>query len=170
LGLKDEINKEQVVVYRGALGTTESVSVRQLVIGDIIHIQQGDRVPADCILVEEMNITVDQTMYNNAQMSIEKSLSQEFTQDRENVVEEEMEIDNHKDNPDPFLLTGSMILTGSGKAVVCAVGNNTRLARNRQAGDLKIGGESTFLEEKLKESVAQISKYAYIIAIGIVIT
>lgn len=66
LGLKDEINKEQVVVYRGAMGTTESVSVRHLVIGDIIHIQQGDRVPADCVLVDEMNITVDQTMYNKA--------------------------------------------------------------------------------------------------------
>ena len=32
-------------------------------IGDIVDINQGDRVPADCILIEEMNITVDQSMY-----------------------------------------------------------------------------------------------------------
>lgn len=28
-------------------------------VGDIVDINQGDRVPADCILIEEMNITVD---------------------------------------------------------------------------------------------------------------
>jgi magnesium-transporting ATPase (P-type) len=31
-------------------------------------------------------------------------------------------------NCDPFLLCGSKIMTGSGKALVCAVGKNTRLA------------------------------------------
>lgn len=29
-------------------------------------------------------------------------------------------------------------MTGSGKAVVCAVGKNTRVSRNRQIGDLLI--------------------------------
>lgn len=32
-------------------------------VGDIVDIKQGDRVPADCLLVEEMNITVDQSLY-----------------------------------------------------------------------------------------------------------
>jgi magnesium-transporting ATPase (P-type) len=75
LGLKDEINKEKVTVYRGAYGTTESIRTKNLVVGDIIHVQQGDRVPADCILVEEMNITVDQTMYHKDMANCEKSLS-----------------------------------------------------------------------------------------------
>jgi magnesium-transporting ATPase (P-type) len=30
--------------------------VRELVVGDIIEVNAGDRVPADCILIEEMNI------------------------------------------------------------------------------------------------------------------
>jgi len=63
-------------------------------------------------------------------------------------------LDNHKKNPDPFLFTGSMIMTGTGKAVVCAVGKNTRVSRNRQMGDLLIKNESTFLEDKLEESVS----------------
>ena len=52
-----------VVVYRGQYGTKMSIKVRDLVVGDIIDIYQGDRVPADCILIEEMNVTVDQTLY-----------------------------------------------------------------------------------------------------------
>jgi len=63
LKLKDEINNQTVTVYRGAFGTRTSIPVRDLVVGDVVDIQQGDRVPADSILIEEMNITVDQSMY-----------------------------------------------------------------------------------------------------------
>lgn len=63
LKLRDEINNQMVVVYRGQYGTKMSIKVRDLVVGDIIDIHQGDRVPADCILIEEMNVTVDQTLY-----------------------------------------------------------------------------------------------------------
>ena len=63
LKLKDEINNQTVTVYRGAFGTCCSIKIRDLVVGDIVDIQQGDRVPADCILIEEMNITVDQSLY-----------------------------------------------------------------------------------------------------------
>lgn len=48
-----------VTVYRGAFGTVTSIPVRDLVVGDIVDVNQGDRVPADCILIEEMNIIVD---------------------------------------------------------------------------------------------------------------
>lgn len=36
LKLKDEINNQQVTVYRGAFGTATSVLVRELVVGDIV--------------------------------------------------------------------------------------------------------------------------------------
>lgn len=57
--LNDEINNAEVTVYRGSFGNTIDIPVRELVVGDIVDIKQGDRVPADCLLVEEMNITVD---------------------------------------------------------------------------------------------------------------
>ena len=59
LVLKDEINNQMVSVYRGAFGTVTSIPVRDLVVGDIVDVNQGDRVPADCILIEEINIVVD---------------------------------------------------------------------------------------------------------------
>jgi len=63
LKLKDEINNQTITVYRGAHGTVQQIPVREVVVGDIVDLKQGDRVPADCILVEEMNIKVDQSMY-----------------------------------------------------------------------------------------------------------
>lgn len=44
-------------------------------------------------------------------------------------MDESDEPNNHKDNPDPFLFTDSKVMTGAGKAVVCAVGENTLAAR-----------------------------------------
>ena len=87
-----------------------------------MDITQGDRVPADCILLEEMQITVDQGMYfeNPNEALVSKETSEVY-----NNMEENDEPDNHKDNPDPFLFTDSKVMTGHGKAVVCAVGDNT---------------------------------------------
>lgn len=34
--------------------------MRDLVVGDIILLEGGDKVPADCVLIEEMDMTVDQ--------------------------------------------------------------------------------------------------------------
>ena len=74
LKIKDEINNEEVIVYRGAYGTVSSISVKDLVVGDIIDIKQGDRIPADCIMIEEMNVTVDESIYGT-EGYIEKSIS-----------------------------------------------------------------------------------------------
>lgn len=121
LKIKDEINNAQVLVFRGCFGTCVSISIRDLVVGDLIDVQQGDRVPADCVLVEEANIKVDQSMYNPKETAVEKSLS---------LTNTDYGPDNHKLNPDPFLLSASKIMSGSGKAIVCSVGKNTRLSRS----------------------------------------
>lgn len=57
------MNNADVTVLRGSFGNTISIPVKELVVGDIIEITQGDRVPADCLLLEEMNMTVDQSLY-----------------------------------------------------------------------------------------------------------
>jgi len=77
------------------------------VVGDIVDINQGDRVPADCILVEEMNVTVDECMYYNCSETdvAPKETSKFYGYDHE-------EYDNHKAHPDPFLLSDSKIMTG----------------------------------------------------------
>jgi len=97
-------------------------------VGDIVDINQGDRVPADCILIDEMNITVDQSMYYKNQPIVQKEQSVYFGMDSGLNVE----VDNHKQHPDPFLLSDSKIMSGQGKAIVCSVGKNTLLSRMRR--------------------------------------
>ena len=63
-------------------------------------------------------------------------------------LENEMseDIDNHKQHPDPFLLSDSKVMTGQGRAIVCCVGGNTLLARTRRPEQLKIQEQNTVLE------------------------
>jgi Ca2+-transporting ATPase len=122
LELRKEINRDEITVHRGEYGNTVSIPIKKLVVGDVIELNQGDRVPADCILIEEMNITVDQSLYSTNKKNVtfvEKEQSQMYQDENGEWF------DNHLDNPDPFMLTNSKIMTGEGKAVVCAVGRNT---------------------------------------------
>jgi len=96
-----------------------------------VDVHQGDRVPADCILIEEMNITVDQEMYYPGQSNVEKEQSSYYGQNSHTG-----QVDNHTQHPDPFLYADSKIMTGSGKAIICAVGDNTLLARNRDKNSM----------------------------------
>ena len=59
LRLRAEIMKEKVTVLRGQYGTSQTIYVKDLVVGDIVLLNQGDRVPADCLLLEEMDMRVD---------------------------------------------------------------------------------------------------------------
>jgi len=72
LELRKFINEQEITVQRGQYGTVTSIPIKNLVVGDIIDVHQGDRVAADCILIEEMNITVDQSLYNKEDIGIQK--------------------------------------------------------------------------------------------------
>jgi P-type E1-E2 ATPase len=61
------VNNQAVIVYRGAYGTAASVPIHDLVVGDVLQISSGDRVPADCIILEEINLIVNQTIYRKTE-------------------------------------------------------------------------------------------------------
>ena len=67
-------------------------------------------MPADCILIQEMNVTIDQTMYNpkEGNKNVPKSISEKIEGNRNGQYLD----DNHKDNPDPFLFAGSKVMSG----------------------------------------------------------
>ena len=59
LRLQDEIKNDKVNVLRGQRGITQTIFTKDLVVGDIVQLNQGDRVPADCLLVRELDMKVD---------------------------------------------------------------------------------------------------------------
>ena len=116
LRLQKEIMNEKVEVLRGQYGTSQTIFVKDLVVGDVVLLKQGDRVPADCLLIEEMDMKVDQKLLfpgDDGQEMVEKQCSNQ-------EVEKDIAL-----NPDPLLVQDSIVMRGCGKAVVLCVGKHT---------------------------------------------
>ena len=120
----------------------------------MVELNQGDRVPADCILLEETKMKVDQSMYSpNPKDPVFRVMGAESVKETSKIILETdkagnvvSEGDNHHTHPDPFLFSDSKVLTGQGKALVCQVGDNTLLAKTRKPEDYELKEEYTFLE------------------------
>ena len=132
LRLQDEIMKEASTVLRGAYGTSQTIYSKDLVVGDIVLLNQGDRVPADCLLIEEMDMKVDQQQFF-AEESLETGERADMADKQCSYDDEEKDKDH---NPDPILLQDSIVMRGYGKAVVLAVGKHS-LKEKEIAGDAK---------------------------------
>lgn len=104
-----------------------------------------------------MDITADEAAYNEGRSMINKkqiSKGEEY----------------HRENPDPFLLTNSLIMTGSGRAVVCAVGKHTRYAQEFEVEKLNDEDKLTPLQERLEKLAGYIGKFGYLAGILIFIS
>jgi Ca2+-transporting ATPase len=101
------------------------VKSTKLVVGDLIYVKQGDKVPADALFVEGHGLTVDNSSQTGESRAV--AISHEF----------------------PFLLSGAFVQTGTCFALVCAVGVQTQSGATffllQQAGS-----EETPLQTKLK--------------------
>ena len=84
--------------------------IHELVVGDLIKLESGMRVPADCILVESIDFATDESGLTGEPEQVEKSAVTE---------------DNYLYNPNPFLFAKTLVQTGAGLAIICAVGVST---------------------------------------------
>lgn len=69
------------------------------------------KIPVDCILIDSTDVATDESAMTGEPEQVEKS----------SVTES-----NYQHNPNPFLLAKTLIASGEGSALVCAVGVHTR--------------------------------------------
>lgn len=100
-----------VIVVRG--GRTISISVYDLLVGDILLLEAGDIVPVDAVLIEGQDIRCDESSVTGESDTLEK-------------VPADKALQGHGD---PFILSGTKILEGVGTALVTAVGPNSCYGR-----------------------------------------
>ena len=137
--LEEAVKEQDIAVVRGQSGVTKSVNIwKDLVVGDVILLEPGCRVPADCVVIEATDLLVDEIFYNDEKPLIKKKL----------VATSE----NMEENPDCFLLSQTLIKSGVGKAVVCCVGKYSRRVEVEQAIlDKPVEDPDTPLAEKLEK-------------------
>jgi len=56
---------EDMPVIRGKQSAVQTVNIWNLVVGDVIKLNPGDRIPADCLYLDGNNVTVDESSSKN---------------------------------------------------------------------------------------------------------
>ena len=54
--------EENLPVLRGKKGSMQTINVWKLVVGDIVNLKPGDKVPADCLVVNSVNLHVNEAV------------------------------------------------------------------------------------------------------------
>ena len=105
-----------VTVTRG--DSTILVNVYDLVVGDIMHLEAGDVIPVDGVLLDGYNISCDESTATGESDTIRKVPAQIALNNTPTHIK-------FDDDLDPFILSGSRVIEGFGKFVVTAVGPNS---------------------------------------------
>ncbi len=98
-------------------GKQFEIHTRELVPGDIILLEQGDKVPADARIVELMNFTVNEASLSGESEPVEKINS--FLQKKNLPVQEQINM----------VFMGTYANTGRCKALVTGTGVNTEIGK-----------------------------------------
>ena len=127
-------------------GAVMEIPRREVVVGDIVIIETGDEVPADGQLFESTDLQVD-----------ESSLTGEPITNKEARGERQEATEGGEAYPKDVLLRSSMVMGGTGRYVVTAVGDETEIGHvARQATELT--GVKTPLNIQLEKLAKLISK------------
>ena len=149
----EEEAKETAKVIRD--GQLTEVHVSEVVVGDIVYLQAGDKIPADGEIVDGI-IKVDQATLNGETEEAEK---------KPNLESKEYDI---KDLLNPYYAyRGTVVCGGEAYMEIKVVGDNTLFGE--LALEVQEDTRETPLQVKLGKLAQQISTFGYIGAICIVV-
>lgn len=150
---KEENAKEMAKVIRD--GELIEIHVDDVVVGDIVYLQAGDKIPADGEVIEG-TLKVDQAALNGE------------TEEAEKIPCPEDQVYNTKDLLNKYYIyRGTVICGGEGYMQVKVVGDKTLFGE--LALEVQEDTRETPLQVKLHKLAQQISKFGYIGAIAIVL-
>ncbi len=111
-----DLSSPRALVVRS--GKQVRIPGREVVRGDVIVLSEGDRVPADAVLLSCTNLSVDESLLTGESVPVRK---------RENPGAADMGRPGGEDLP--FVYSGSLIVKGQGIATVLATGGNTEIGK-----------------------------------------
>jgi len=126
-------------------GEQKRIPGREVVKGDIIILREGDRIPADGVVLSSTNLLVDESLLTGESLAVRKCESTGLTHS--------LKLEQPGGDDLPFVYSGTLVIQGHGVAQVLETGIHTEMGKIGKA----LG---TIAEEDslLKKETAQIIK------------
>lgn len=134
---------KMVKVYRAST-VPLSIPMDEVVVGDVIGVETGDILCADGILLQGFNVKVDESSLTGETCSIKKSIEE-----------------------DPFIISGTQVVDGTGRILVLAVGVNS--VHGQSLERLQVEQVDTPLQVKLGRLAETIARYGLLFAVLLVL-
>lgn len=133
-------------------GKTLRIAGREIVIDDLIVLAEGDRVPADAILLESVNLSVDESLLTGESVPVSKTENGNL----------ELEKKPGGDNL-PYIFSGTLVVRGHGIAKVLETGINTEIGKIGKALE-NLTIEKTLLQKEISVAVRNVATIAILMA------
>jgi P-type Ca2+ transporter type 2C len=113
-----DLSSPRALVIRD--GEQRRIAGREVVRGDLVVVAEGDRVPADGIVLWQMNLSVDESLLTGESLPVRKSALHGLLPD---------EVSRPGGDALPCVYSGSLITQGQGVAQILATGATTELGQ-----------------------------------------
>lgn len=140
-----DLSSPRALVVRN--GKEKRIAGREVVHGDIVVLQEGDRVPADALVLSAVSLSVDESLLTGESVPVRKAPGSTST----NIARPGGEDTNS-------VFSGTMVVQGHGVAKVMATGVRTELG--------KIGKALTTLEPGESHLRQEVSRVVKIMAVS----
>ncbi|MDO4550384.1 MAG: calcium-translocating P-type ATPase, PMCA-type [Planctomycetia bacterium] len=143
--------KDEIFVKVLREGQITTVKISEIVVGDLVRLEPGDKVPADGVLVESLLLYVDQSMMTGESLPAKKKeYLGEFCLEN---LRETISV-----NDECFVARGTMVADGHGMFLVLSVGDHTQMGKIARAlTEEMVDQNETPLTAKLSLLAKQIS-------------
>ncbi|MDM7911538.1 MAG: cation-translocating P-type ATPase [Methanotrichaceae archaeon] len=138
-----DLSSPRALVIRD--GVEKRVAGREVVRGDLIILSEGDRVPADAVLLSCTNFSVDESLLTGESVSVRK-------------VGSDGRGDMGPPGGDglPFVYSGTLVVQGQGAALVKATGSRTEMGKIGRTLQ-KVEPEETALQKEILHLVRNLA-------------
>lgn len=145
--LLNQVNDDTLIRVVRNGGITE-ISKKDIVVGDIVLLEQGEEVPADGTLLDAVSLEINESTLTGEPLTRKTTLESDF--------------DNGATYPSNVVLRGTTVIDGHGIMEVTAVGDATEFGKVAQKATEK-SEEETPLNKQLKT----LAKFIGVVGFGI---
>ena len=140
--------KEERFVKVIRSGKSQEISVYDVLVGDVMHLEPGDLIPVDGVFIDGHNVRCDESSATGESDILRKTPADDVYG----------AIENHEPlrKMDPFILSGAKMSEGVGVFLVTSVGVNSSYGKTLMS--LQDEGQTTPLQSKLNVLAEYIAK------------
>ena len=134
-----DLSSPRALVIRD--GQRKRIAGREVVKDDLVILSEGDRIPADSLLLSCSNLTVDESLLTGESVPVRKTPSNDH-QEKIRPGGDDL----------PFVFSGTLVVQGQGMAQVQATGSRTEIGKIGKALQ-HMQTEGTLLQAEISQLV-----------------